>query len=457
MRAFKPEELFDSDGRPMPELLALVPRAERRMAANPHGNGGHLTVDLDLPDFRYHAVPLDQPGRVRAEATPQLGKMLRAVIEGSQHTNHFRLFCSDAGDRSRFGSGFEVEDRRATSSATPADSVVADGRVLEVLSQHLCHGCLHGYLLTGRHGFLLSRESLAMVTASMSLQHSQWLVEAARLSWRRPTPSLNCLLSPTCWRNDHDGLSHQGPGLIDALVARKGSVARVYFPPDANCLLSVADHCLRSRNAVNVIVIDGGPALQWLGGEAAVSLCAHGAAIWDWASSEDGRAPDVVLAAAGDTATLEIMATAWLLRARAPGLRFRVVNVVDLMSLFPRTIHPLGMDESRFLDLFTADVPVVFAFHGYPRALHHVLHGRPRTDRFHVRGFIEAGPTTTPFDMVVRNEVSRFHLCIEAVRRSQHRQAAGLVEWCREMLAAHETHTREHLEDLPQVRDWQWD
>jgi xylulose-5-phosphate/fructose-6-phosphate phosphoketolase len=331
---------------------------------------------------------------------------------------------------------------------------------------------LEGYLLTGRHGLFATYEAFAMVSASMTVQHTKWLEESIKLPWRVPIPSLNILLTSTCWRNDHNGFSHQGPGLIDTVQAMKGSVARIYLPPDANCLLSVADHCLRSRDYVNLIVIDKQPELQWLDWDAAAKHCAAGASVWTWAGNEsDGADPDVVLAAAGDTPTLEIVAAAWLLRKYTPGLKVRVVNVVDLMCLYPEAVHPHGLDEKRFVALFTATRPVVFSFHGYQRAVHAIVHGRSNTERFHVRGFMEEGTTTTPFDMVVRNQTSRYHLCIEALRRSGQGQAgqmqagpmqagqgqAGqMVAWCHDMLAKHQEYIREHGEDLPEIRDWIW-
>jgi xylulose-5-phosphate/fructose-6-phosphate phosphoketolase len=337
---------------------------------------------------------------------------------------------------------------------------------MEVLSEHNCEGWLEGYLLTGRHGLFVTYEAFALIVASMATQHAKWLEMCESLPWRKPVSSLNVLLTSTCWRNDHNGFSHQGPGLIDVVLSMKGTVARIYLPPDANCLLSVADHCLRSRDYVNLMVIDKQPQLQWLDREAAAAHCAAGAGIWAWAGQDESAAggtgpraaagPDVVLAAAGDAATLETVAAAWLLRRHAPSLRVRVVNVVDLMCLYPRLLHPHGLEEPEFLALFTADRPVVFAFHGYPRAVHALLHGRTRAERFHVRGFIEEGTTTTPFDMVVRNRTSRFHLCIEALRRSGYDQAGPLIDWCQGMLSQHRDYIREHGEDLPEVRDWTW-
>jgi xylulose-5-phosphate/fructose-6-phosphate phosphoketolase len=329
---------------------------------------------------------------------------------------------------------------------------------MEVLSEHNCAGWLEGYLLTGRHGMFATYEAFALIVASMATQHAKWLEACAELPWRAPVPSLNYLLTSTCWRNDHNGFSHQGPGFMDTILSKKGIVSRVYLPPDANCLLSVADHCLRSKNYVNLIIIDKQPQLQWLDMDSARGHCARGASVWKWASSDAGSPPDIVLACAGDVATLETVAAAWWLRSKAPELKVRVVNVVDLMTLFAPPAHPHGMTNERFVELFTPDTDVVFAFHGYPGAVHMLLHGRPRADRFHVRGFIEEGTTTTPFDMVVLNSMSRFHIAAEALRRARRRpERADLLEdECRDFLRKHAAYVREHLEDMPEIRDWSW-
>ena len=457
MRGYKPQELFDQGGRLVPELAALAPKGDRRMGANPHANGGKLTVDLDLPDFRAYAVPVTKPATERLESTRRLGQMIRDIFTRTAKQTNFRLFCPDETNSNRLGDVFAVENRCWVSPIFDTDDHLApDGRVMEVLSEHLCQGWLEGYALTGRHGIFVTYEAFAMVTTSMTVQHTKWLEEAVKLPWRKPVSSLNILLTSTCWRNDHNGFSHQGPGLIDTVLTLKGTVTRIYLPPDANCLLSVADHCFRSRNYVNLIVIDKQPQLQWLDMDAAVKHCAAGASVWDWASNDQGGEPDVVLAGAGDIPTMEVVAAAWLLRQHAPSLKVRVVNVVDLMCLYPRIIHPHGLEESRFVELFTAAKPVVFGFHGYQRAIHAIIHGRTNAQRFHVRGFMEEGTTTTPFDMVVRNQVSRFHLCMEALRRSGYPQAGPLTEWCQGMLAKHQSYTREHLEDMPEVRDWIW-
>ncbi len=377
MRSYHPERLFDGDGRLVAELAALAPKGTRRMGAQEHANGGKLVVDLDLPNFRDYALAVDRPATERHESPRQLGQLLRDLFTRTKQQANFRLFCPDETNSNRLGNVFEVENRCLVDHPIPTDDHVSvDGRVMEVLSEHNCHGWLEGYTLTGRHGMFVTYEAFAMVSASMTVQHAKWLEEQVKLPWRKPIPSLNVMLTSTCWRNDHNGFSHQGPGLIDAVLTKKGTVARIYLPPDANCLLSVADHCLRSRNYVNLIVIDKQPQLQWLDMDAACAHCARGASVWSWAGTDAGGDPDVVLAAAGDVPTLETIAAAWLLRQHVPDLKVRVVNVVDLMTLFPRDVHPHGMDEIDFMELFTADKPVIFAFHGYERAIHAILHGR---------------------------------------------------------------------------------
>jgi xylulose-5-phosphate/fructose-6-phosphate phosphoketolase len=459
MRSYQPERLFGPDGRLVAELAALAPKGDRRMGANPHANGGRLLVDLDLPPWTDYAIDVKQPAVEHHESTRQLGKMLRDVFVRNRAQANFRLFCPDETNSNRLGAVFEVENRCFAERIEPGDDHLSpDGRVMEVLSEHNCHGWLEGYLLTGRHGLFATYEAFAMVSASMTVQHAKWLEEGIKLPWRAKVASLNILLTSTCWRNDHNGFSHQGPGLIDTVLSKKGDVARIYLPPDANCLLSVADHCLRSRDYVNLIVIDKQPQLQWLDVESARRHCAAGASIWRWAGNGVDEIPDVVLACAGDIPTLETVAAAWLLRHHAPHLRVRVVNVVDLMALFRAEDHPHGMREQDFIDLFTTERPVVFAFHGYQRAIHEVVHGRPAPERFHVRGFREEGTTTTPFDMVVLNGMSRYHLCKEAVRRlpqSGEREEA-LVAHCDAMLARHREYVRAHLEDMPEVHDWVW-
>jgi xylulose-5-phosphate/fructose-6-phosphate phosphoketolase len=456
MRSYHPEELFDEAGRLRPELAALAPSGERRMGSSPHANGGRLLTGLKFPDFRRYAVAIAEPGANRNESTQVLGEMLRDLY--TENDNNFRLFCPDETNSNRLGAVFEVEDRCLVAPTFAADDhVAADGRVMEVLSEHLCEGWLEGYLLTGRHGLYATYEAFAMVSASMTIQHAKWLEAARKLDWRAPIASLNVLLTSTCWRNDHNGFSHQGPGLIDAVLSMQGSVARIYLPPDANCLLSVADHCLRSRDYVNLIVIDKQPEPQWLAIPDAIEHCARGASRWAWAGNEGHEnEPDIVLAAAGDVPTMEVVAAAQILRERVPDFRVRVVNVVDLMKLYPQDRHPHGMSDVAFGELFTDEIDVVFAFHGYVTAVHDLVHGRPRPERFHVRGFREEGTTTTPFDMVVLNGISRYHLVMEALRRARRppQGAAALIDHCERMLARHRQYIVENLEDMPEVRDW---
>jgi len=459
MRSYRPEETFDEQGRLIPELASLAPAGDRRMGANPHANGGKLLVELDIPPFTDYALDVPKPATELHESTRQLGKMLRDIFSRNAARQNFRFFCPDETNSNRLGNVFEVENRTWMEPAISIDDHLSPtGRVMEVLSEHLCQGWLEGYLLTGRHGLFATYEAFAMVSASMTVQHTKWMEEGIRLPWRAPISSLNILLTSTCWRNDHNGFSHQGPGLIDTVLSKKGSVARIYLPPDANCLLSVADHCFRSHDYVNLIIIDKQPQLQWLTMEQAIDHCTRGLSTWQWASNDEHVEPDVVLACAGDTPTLETIAAAWWLRQHLPELKVRVVNVVDLMALYPPYFHPHGLDNAAFVERFTEDRPVVFAFHGYPRAIHEIIHGRPNTPRFHVRGFSEEGTTTTPFDMVVLNGMSRYHLCIEALRRATRLRelAPPLIAECNEMLAKHHAYVREHLEDMPEVRDWTW-
>jgi xylulose-5-phosphate/fructose-6-phosphate phosphoketolase len=457
MRSYQPENLFDANGRLVEELAALAPKQNRRMGANPHANGGSLLQPLKLPDFMEYALPVPQPATERHESTRQFGKMLCDIFTLNKAEANFRITCPDEMNSNRLGDVFTVENRCFTGRTINIDDhISADGRVMEVLSEHLCEGWLEGYLLTGRHGFYVTYEAFAMISASMTVQHTKWLEEASRLSWRTPIASLNILLTSTCWRNDHNGFSHQGPGLIDVLLSKRGTVTRIYLPPDANCLLSVADHCLRSRDYVNLIVIDKQPQLQWLDIDAAKVHCTRGASIWEWASTPNSKDPDVVLASAGDVPALEIVAAAWWLQKYAPELRVRVVNIVDLMALFPPEVHPHGMSEAQFLDLFTVDKPVIFAFHGYQRALHAIVHGRPRADRFHVRGFNEQGTTTTPFQMVVLNEISRYHIAIAALQRVNRPDipTTVLMERCRAAIDSATEYAYAHFEDPPEIQNW---
>jgi xylulose-5-phosphate/fructose-6-phosphate phosphoketolase len=458
MRSYRPEELFDERGRPVPQITALAPRGDRRLGANPHANGGRLLKPLELPDFTRYAVPVTAPGASHAESTRQLGVLLRDVYKQNPRT--FRLFCPDEANSNRLTPVFEVEDRAFEERILPGDDHLSPaGRVMEVLSEHNCEGWLEGYVLTGRHGMFVTYEAFALIVASMATQHAKWLEMCESLPWRKPVSSLNVLLTSTCWRNDHNGFSHQGPGFLDTVISKKGTVARAYLPPDANCLLSVADHCLRTRSYVNLIVIDKQPELQWLDMDAARDHCSRGASVWKWAGNEGPEGePDVVLACCGDTPTLETMAATRFLRENAPDLRVRVVNVVDLMTLFSPDEHPHGMREEAFVELFTSDVDVVFAFHGYPTLIHGSLHGRPNPSRFHVRGYREEGTTTTPFDMTVLNQISRFHLAAEALKRARRKpaNAAAVIEECQRALERHRRYVEEHMEDLPEIRGWTW-
>jgi xylulose-5-phosphate/fructose-6-phosphate phosphoketolase len=470
MRSYEPERLFDSEGALLPELTDLAPKGVRRMGANPHANGGSLTHDLSLRAYQSYAVSAPTHGTVSYENTRPLGAWLRDIFVDNTQEANFRLFCPDETNSNRLDDVFAVQDRCFVGKTLAIDDHISpDGRVMEVLSEHLCEGWLEGYTLTGRHGLYVTYEAFAMVSASMTVQHTKWLEEGRRLAWRAPVPSLNVLLTSTCWRNDHNGFSHQGPGLIDVILSKRGSVARIYLPPDANCLLSVADHCLRSRNYVNLIVIDKQHHLQYLTIEEAMEHCARGASTWHWAGTEQTATnttdktsgagePDVVLACAGDVPTLETLAAAEWLRVHVPQLKTRLVNVVDLMTLFPPDQHPHGMSEQRFVELFTAGKPVIFAFHGYQRAVHQLLHGRSNAERFHVRGFTEQGTTTTPFDMVVLNGMSRYHLAMEAIRRSGNviAQPDSLLAELELLIGQAVEYSREYLQDLPAIANWRW-
>lgn len=463
MRSYRPDELFDANGSLAAELAALSPAGDKRMGSTPYANGGRLRVDLPMPPLEKYALPIQSPGSTFHETTRVLGELLRdiyAATETEDSGGIFRLFCPDETSSNRLGAVFETTDRCWQLPITDYDDgLSSDGRVMEVLSEHLCEGWLEGYLLSGRHGMFASYEAFAMVSVSMLIQHAKWLQHAVDLPWRASVASLNVLLTSTCWRNDHNGFSHQGPGMIDAVIPLAPSVIRVWLPPDSNTLLSISDHCLRSTDHVNLIVVDKQPHLQYLTLEQAHEHCAAGASVWEWAGTEArGQEPDVVLAAAGDVPTQEILAAAQLLRDHTPELITRFVNVVDLMALLTPTEHPHGFGERVFLDLFTAQTDVVFAFHGYSRAVHELIHGRPSPERFHVRGFSEQGTTTTPFDMVVLNKMSRYHLVIEALRRSKRRPggASELAEFCRTQLEKHSRYIVEHLEDMPEVENWTW-
>jgi xylulose-5-phosphate/fructose-6-phosphate phosphoketolase len=427
------------------------------MGASPHANGG-VRAPLALRPLDAYALDVPAPGMVRAESTRAFGAMMRDLYR--DNAGRFRLFCPDETASNRLDAVFEVEARCFEEPTIPIDDhVSADGRVMEVLSEHNCEGWLEGYVLTGRHGVFATYEAFALIVASMATQHAKWLEMTAALPWREPVPSLNYLLTSTCWRNDHNGFSHQGPGFMDTLLSKKGTVARIYLPPDANCLVSVADHCLRSTSYMNLIIIDKQPQLQWLDAAAAAEHCRLGASVWQWASTAaPGETPDVVLACAGDIPTLETLAAADWLRRNAPELRFRTVNTVDLMKLFSPREHPHGMTEQQFVDLFTRDVDVIFTFHGYAGAVHQLLHARPNAARFHVRGYKEEGTTTTPFDMVVLNEISRYHIAMDALRRSSRQlpNRPELERSCLAELARHRAYIAEHFEDLPEIQSWTW-
>ncbi|HEX5557445.1 MAG TPA: phosphoketolase family protein [Gaiellales bacterium] len=457
MRSYRPEELFDEGGAVIPDLARLAPEGERRMSANPHANGGLLLRDLELPDFRDYAVDVPAPAVGFSEATRVLGAFLRDVIARNPET--FRLFGPDETASNRLGAVFEVTGRTWEGALLETDSGLArDGRVMEVLSEHQCQGWLEGYLLTGRHGLFNCYEAFIHIVDSMFNQHAKWLKVTRGIPWRMPLASLNYLLSSHVWRQDHNGFSHQDPGFIDHVVNKKAEIIRVYLPPDANTLLSVADHCLRSRHYVNVIVAGKQPALTYLGMDDAIVHCTRGIGIWDWASNDAGAAPDVVLGCAGDIPTLETLAAASILRERLPDLRVRVVNVVDLMRLEQDSEHPHGLSDRDFDTLFTADRPVVFAYHGYPWLIHRLTYRRTNHANMHVRGYKEEGTTTTPFDMVMLNDLDRFHLVMDVIDRvpGLGSRAAGLRQEMADTRLRARAYTREHGEDVPEIRDWTW-
>jgi xylulose-5-phosphate/fructose-6-phosphate phosphoketolase len=457
MRSYRPEELFDETGRPVPELVSLAPQGTRRMGSNPHANGGLLLRELRVPDFRQYGVAVPSPGVEIAEATRGLGRMLRDTLK--LNADNFRLFGPDETSSNRLDAVFEVTDRTSTAAILPSDDHVApDGRVMEVLSEHMCQGWLEGYLLTGRHGFFSCYEAFIHIIDSMFNQHAKWLKVTRHIPWRRPIASLNYLLTSHVWRQDHNGFSHQDPGFIDHVMNKKAEVVRVYLPPDANTLLSVADHCLRSRHYVNVIVAGKQPALQWLDMEAAVAHCTAGAGIWHWAGTAGEAEPDVVMACAGDVPTLETMAAVAWLRKHIPDLKIRVVNIVDLMALQPRTEHPHGMTDQEFDALFTKDRPVIFAYHGYPWLIHRLTYRRTNHDNLHVRGYKEEGTTTTPFDMTVLNDLDRFHLAGDAIDRVPGLAARSVKEkrLLHDRLIEHKLYITRYGDDMPEIRDWRW-
>jgi xylulose-5-phosphate/fructose-6-phosphate phosphoketolase len=457
LRSYRPEELFDGGGALRSELAALAPQGTRRMGANRHANGGLLLRELELPDFRDFAVDVLQPGVSASEATRVLGCLLREIVRSNPE--NFRIMGPDETASNRLGAVFEVTDRVWEAQMLPGDDhLAADGRVMEVLSEHLCQGWLEGYLLTGRHGLFNCYEAFIHIVDSMFNQHAKWLKVSGAIPWRAPIASLNYLLSSHVWRQDHNGFSHQDPGFIDHVVNKKAEIVRVYLPPDANCLLSVADHCLRSRDYVNVIVAGKQPELDYLNIEQAVAHCTRGIGVWDWASSDEGSEPDVVLACAGDVPTLETIAATAILRRELPELRVRVVNVVDLMRLEPSSEHPHGLSEEEFDALFTTSRPVIFAYHGYPWLIHRLTYRRTNHPNIHVRGYKEEGTTTTPFDMVMLNDLDRYHLVIDVIDRVPGllQRASHLRQRMIDERLGHRAYTREHGQDPPEVRNWTW-
>jgi xylulose-5-phosphate/fructose-6-phosphate phosphoketolase len=456
LRSYRPDELFDGDGRPRPDILALAPEGERRISGNPHANGGLLLQDLHLPDFREYAVDVPSPASSTSEATRVLGTWLRDIVR--ENPSNFRIFGPDETASNRLDAILEATDKAWMAEIRPTDEHLApEGRVLEVLSEHLCEGWLEGYLLTGRHGLFDCYEAFIHVIDSMFNQHAKWLKMTREIPWRRPIASLNYLLSSHVWRQDHNGFSHQDPGFIDHVVNKKPEVIRVYLPPDANCLLSVADHCLRSRNYVNVIVAGKQPALDYLSMDEAILHCTRGIGIWDWASNDDGS-PDVVMACAGDIPTLETLAAVALLREHLPDLRVRVVNIVDLMRIVDETEHPHGLVDPEFDALFTTDRPVIFAYHGYPWLIHRLTYRRANHVNLHVRGYTEEGSVTTPFDMVMRNDLDRFHLAMDVIDRvpGLGAHAASLRQHFADERLRARAYAREHGEDPAEIRDWRW-
>ena len=457
MKSYRPDELFDATGRLIPELAALAPAGERRMGANPHANGGTLLRDLQLPDFRDYAVAVPAPGGSVAEATRTMGIFLRDVMR--RNPDNFRVFGPDETASNRLGALFEVTDRTWMAERFVDDDHLApDGRVMEILSEHACQGWLEGYLLTGRHGLFSCYEAFIHIVDSMFNQHAKWLKMCSEISWRRPIASLNILLTSHVWRQDHNGFSHQDPGFIDHVVNKKADIIRVYLPPDANTLLYVTDCCLRSRNLVNVIVAGKQPDRQWLDMEAAINHASAGIGLWEWACNDQPGEPDIVLAAAGDVPTLEMLAAIDLLHQLTPELKIRFINVVDLMTLQPQEEHPHGLSGGEFDSLFTSDKPIIFAYHGYPWLIHRLTYRRSNHANLHVRGYKEEGTTTTPFDMVVLNTLDRFHLVMDVASRvpKLHAQAAHIKQAMRDKLNEHTQYILEHGEDMPEVRNWQW-
>jgi len=460
MKSYRPEELFDENGKLLPKLADLAPKGDRRMGANPHANGGLLLKDLKMPDFRDYAVDVPKPGQLVAEATRVMGAFLRDIMKLNMDRRNFRVMGPDETASNRLGSLFDVTNKTWMAETIPEDDHLSpDGRVMEILSEHTCQGWLEGYLLTGRHGFFCCYEAFIHIVDSMFNQHAKWLkITQEEIPWRRPIASLNYLLTSHVWRQDHNGFSHQDPGFIDHVVNKKANVVRVYFPPDANTLLSVTDHCLRSRDYVNVIVAGKQPAPQWLDMDAAIKHCTSGIGIWEWASNDKGSEPDVVMACCGDVPTLETLAAVDMLRQHAPDLKVRVINVVDLMTLQPKEEHPHGLSNWDFDGLFTTDKPIIFAYHGYPWLIHRLTYRRTNHKNLHVRGYKEEGTTTTPFDMVVLNDLDRFHLVADVIDRVPKLGyiAAYTKQFVRDRLIEHKAHIAKYGQDMPEIREWTW-
>jgi xylulose-5-phosphate/fructose-6-phosphate phosphoketolase len=459
MKSYQPEELFDENGKLISELAELAPTGDRRMGANPHANGGILLKDLKMPDFREYAVAVSKPANEMAEATRIAGNFLRDIIKLNQETRNFRIMGPDETASNRLTSVFEASDRVWTGEIYPEDiNLSPQGRVMEVLSEHMCQGWLEGYLLTGRHGFFSCYEAFIHIIDSMFNQHAKWLKTTRHIPWRRPIASLNYLLTSHVWRQDHNGFSHQDPGFIDHVINKKAEIVRVYLPPDANTLLSVTDHCLRSYNYINVIVAGKQPALQYLDMDAAIKHCTTGIGIWEWASNDRNCEPDVVMACAGDVPTEETLAAVDILRKNFPDLKIRVVNVVDLMTLQPKTEHPHGLSDKDFDSLFTTDKPVIFAFHGYPWLIHRLTYRRTNHKNIHVRGYKEEGTTTTPFDMVVMNDLDRFHLAGDAIDRIPYLNNIGahVKQMLRDKLIEHKQYIDKYGDDMPEIKNWKW-